>query len=283
MKKVINNILVPVDFGKQSDVAIEKAVQLANHFHCGLHILHVENASFIPLAVEGNFFTNGKGNDKADAADKLSLLENRYAPMVNKGLPFQVCIEKGNTEQMIVEYAVRNHIDFIVIGKSNKTKLGDFFHRLNINRIARKTNSAVLTVKPNPALDSIRNIVLPVDAHLPVRKIMFAGYLAKIFGSKIHLIALTRQFPVPRVEDTVYLYKTYQLLKTNTNLSVECHTVPGENIAETTLEYAQQINADLIVVNPGKELLLSGFLNRLFARFITSESGIPVMTIAPSH
>ncbi|HVK48305.1 MAG TPA: universal stress protein, partial [Pseudobacter sp.] len=69
----------------------------------------------------------------------------------------------------------------------------------------------------------------------------------------------------------------------NTNLNIECHTIHGGNIADTTLQYATDINADLIVVNPGKEMLLSGFVNRLFARLLFNESRIPVMTVAPAR
>ena len=283
MKKLINNILVPVDFGKPSMLALDKAVHMANHFRCGLHVLHVENSAIIPLTKDGNFFTAGKQPDKKDNQEKLAQLEDKYFKKVDAGLPCKAVMEKGNTEQVIVEYSIRNHIDFIVVGKSNRVLLGNLFQSLSINRLARKTNSAIVTVKSKPAFENIRNIVLPVGTHLPLRKIMFASYLAEKFNARIHLIALTKRFPVTRVEDTLYLYKTYQLLKEKTALSVECHTIPGANIADSTLEYAQQINADLIVVNPGKELLLSGFINRMFARFITNESRIPVMTIAPSQ
>jgi K+-sensing histidine kinase KdpD len=158
-----------------------------------------------------------------------------------------------------------------------------FSRSFNINRISKKTGCPVLTVKGTARLEAIKNIVLPVDAHLPLRKVMFASYLARHFNARIHLIALSEPGDEDNVENKVYLYKTYQLLRENTNLTVECHTVHGGNIADTTLEYARQINADLIVVNPGKEMLLSGFVNRLFARLLFNESRIPVMTVAPAR
>jgi hypothetical protein len=110
---------------------------------------------------------------------------------------------------------------------------------------------------------------------------MFASYLAKQFNSRIHLIAISNKHKKAEPDDTIYLYKAYQLLRDNTNLRIECHTVAGENLADSTLEYAQKVDADLIVVNPGKESLLPGFLNRFFTRFFFNEPGIPVMTISP--
>lgn len=278
MKKLFNNILVPVEFNRHSELALQKALSIANQFDCHLHVLHIESQvipgekTLLPPLVE---------EDELSAMDKLQQWKEKYSTQLLPGLQFFIIEKKGKKEQMIVEYVKLHQIDLIVIGKPYQLFPGNVFASVNINRLSRKTECPVLTVKAKSALEKVRIIVLPVDAHLPIRKIMFASYLARKFNARIHLIAVTASYPKQTIQEMAYLYKTYQLLKENTNLTIECHAVPGANIAETTLEYARQVNADLIVVNPGKELLLSGFMNRLFARFLFNESRIPVMTIAP--
>ena len=64
------------------------------------------------------------------------------------------------------------------------------------------------------------------------------------------------------------MYKSYRLLRENTDLPIECLTVPGENLAEIAWDYARKIKADLILVGSGKESLLSGFLNVLRSRVL---------------
>jgi nucleotide-binding universal stress UspA family protein len=179
------------------------------------------------------------------------------------------------------EYAIKNYIDVITVGRSGHLP-GSFFGSLSVNRLARRTQSAVLTLNDGLSLENVQNIVLPVSAHLPMRKIMLASYIARKYKAKIHLVGLSKRYPLTSVNDALYLYKTFQLLRENTNLEVEYHILHGDNIADKTLEYARGIDADLIVVNPGKELLLSGFINKLFTRFIFNESAIPVMTINPA-
>ncbi len=280
MKKLFNNILVPVDFGQLSDSAIKKALIIANHFQCDLHLLHVESKGIVK-ADQALLQTFSEG-EPVNYAEKLEELRNKFGPRLEDGLHLFTALRKGNKEQHIAEYALLQQIDLVIIGRPSGLFPGKLLRPVNINRLSRKTGCPVLSVKASADLEKIRNIVLPVDAHLPIRKIMFASYLAKHFNAKIHLVALTEPYAPTEREELVYLYKTYQLLRDNTNLVVECHPMPGENIADTTLEFARQIDADLIVVNPGKELLLSGFINRLFARFIFNESRIPVMTVAPA-
>lgn len=279
MQKLFTNVLVPVDLGRQSVSAIRKAITIANQFQCNIHLLYVEKAILPPEKQLLQVLSEGEIDD---TEKELWQLKERYTNRLEIGLQFHTAIRKGNKEQQIVEYALLHQIDLIIVGKPTRVLAANLFRSVNINRLSRKAGCPVLTVKTAATFDSIRNIVLPVDAHLPIRKIMFASYLARHYNARIHLIALSEPYPRAKVEDMVYLYKSYQLLRDNTNLNIECHTVPGGNIADTTLEYARQIDADLIVVNPGKELLLSGFINRLFARFIFNESRIPVMTVAPA-
>jgi K+-sensing histidine kinase KdpD len=108
---------------------------------------------------------------------------------------------------------------------------------------------------------------------------MFASYLAQYHDARIHLVALKEDAEGEAEKDNSYLYKAYQLLRDNTDLAIECHPVMGENIADTTLQYAEKVNADLIVVQPGKEVELPGFLNNIFSRFLFSASRIPVMAV----
>jgi hypothetical protein len=168
------------------------------------------------------------------------------------------------------------------MGTFQKPILGNLFGTLSINRLSWKVNQPVLTVKLKQAGQEIRHIVIPVHGNLPIRKITLASYIANQFNAKIHLVGLSKHFE-EGIDETMYLSKAYQLLCDNTKLEIVCHREPDMNIADATLKYAQQVEADLIIVNSGKELLLSGFINRLFARFIFNESKIPVMTIAPTR
>jgi nucleotide-binding universal stress UspA family protein len=277
MNKLFNNILVPIDFSHASELAIEKAIDIANHFKCHIHLLFAESSGLLatqPLTISKNL-----GLATADAASKLYQLQNKYTYQLHPGLSFHSCFRKGNRNRSIIEYAIRHQIDLVIIGKAPRTINTLISGGCNVNEISNHIDCPVMSVRQDAANEGWMNIVLPICSMLPVRKMMFASYLARKYNSKIHLVSIAGDYGKD-ADCKRYLYKAYQLLRDNTNLNIECHTVPGHNIADTTLRFAKKINADLILVNPGKECHLSGIFNRLLPASLFNESRIPVMAIS---
>jgi nucleotide-binding universal stress UspA family protein len=275
MKKLFNNILVPSFRLQTADPAVERAIHIANHLGSHLHVIHVEKNGYPGKARQ----TTGSDNQfQLVDDDKMTILRKQYSMRLKPGLQLYLSVRNGIKERIITEYAIQHSIDLVILGRTKKGWLFD--PALDVNRLSMNIECPVLTVKDTPHLEKLRNIVLPVNSHLPVRKIIMASYFANAFNAKIHLIALAKHMKSSEGH-APYLYKSYQLLNDNTKLSVECHAIAGESLADTTLEYAERIKADLIVVNPGKELRLRGFTHWLFPRFIFNKCPIPVMTISP--
>jgi hypothetical protein len=113
-----------------------------------------------------------------------------------------------------------------------------------------------------------------------MRKLLFATYLAKLSHSTIHLVSPGGGTVGAAGEERESLQKSYRLLRENTDLLVECRAMPDENLAEAAWSYAKKIKADLILIGPGKESLLSGWLNALRSRWLFNVSRIPVMTVS---
>lgn len=277
MKKLFNNILVPAFRLQTADPAVERAIHIANHLGCHLHVIHVEKNAW-PGEYANRPGHPGHDNQFQLDDDRMTILRSQYSMRLHPGLKLHLSVRKGIKEKIITEYAIQHSIDLVILGRTKKWWFFDT--ALDVNRLAQNIDCPVLTVKDTPHLEKLRNIVLPVNSHLPVRKIIMASYFANAFDAKIHLIALSKHMKTSEGH-APYLYKSYQLLNDNTKLSVECHAIAGENLADTTLEYAKRIKADLIVVNPGKELRLRGFTRFLFPRFIFNKCPIPVMTISP--
>jgi len=58
MSANLYNIMVPVDFTGKNKWAIAKAIELANTFHCNIHLVHVLHKPVIPfIPVDKSKFT----------------------------------------------------------------------------------------------------------------------------------------------------------------------------------------------------------------------------------
>jgi nucleotide-binding universal stress UspA family protein len=277
MKKLFSNILVPVDLGNPSGNVIREAMELARTFECNVHLLFMLPPAGRRYTHPGNWFKT-----EEDINQRILKLYAGYIMHLPPPLLLHTATGKGRHETLITNYAIKHPIDLVVMGRSHPLLSAGWLRQSAFSRLSKRIGCPVLTLHSSASLESLRNIVLPVSrSFLPLRKLMFATYLAKKFNSRLHLITLSPKRPAPADDDNAYLLKAYRLIRDNTEVPVECKTLPGENLATTTLQYARDVKADLIVINPGKESLLSGLLNRLFSRFLFDESRIPVMMVAP--
>ncbi|RYY30852.1 MAG: universal stress protein [Chitinophagaceae bacterium] len=278
MTKLFNNIMVAIDYSSKSTIAIERAIDIANHFKCHVHLVYAEAQGLISWEHRPGNGGADPGPDSSQA--RLYELQNKYTYQLEPGLSMFASIRKGNKNKSIIEYAVRNQIDLVVVSNTGTIINQIFTRSFNVQEISRRLECPVLSVRHSYGEDKLHNIVLPICSALPIRKIMFASYLARKYNSRIHLLAIANERSDANPDHNQYLHKAYQLLRDNTTLSIECHTMRGHNIADTTLRFSEKINADLIVVNPGEESMLSGFVNKLLKGTLFNESRIPVMTIS---
>ena len=279
MEKLLKQILVVVDFSEKSRQVLDSILPMANELKCDIHLLYIVQPSVLPFTINASQIIAVKADQTALATSRMMAMQGEYIPQMEKGRFIYSHVMEGSIERSIRNFTMRHEIDLVIITHRRRFAWSKYLCRININRLARKTQCPVLNIPESAHIHQIRNIVLPVTNVLPLRKIMFASYLAQYHDARIHLVALKEDAEGETEKDNSYLYKSYQLLRDNTDLAIECHPVMGENIADTTLQYAEKVNADLIVVQPGKEAELPGFLNNIFSRFLFSASRIPVMAV----
>ena len=208
MNKLFNNILVPVDFSDASELAIEKAIDIANHFKCNIHLVF---AHANPGVKKSRHFVKGITGSSIDAQTRLYQLQNRFTYQLHPGLSFQSCFRKGNRSRGIVDYALTHHIDLVILGRATGMLRGLVNGRYNISEITNRIDCPVLTVRKDNSDDRWMNIVLPVCSMLPVRKMMFASYLARKYNSRIHLVSIADDKNETSEDSNQYLSRAYQL------------------------------------------------------------------------
>lgn len=279
MERLLKQILVVVDFSAKCRQVLDSILPMANELKCDIHLLYVLQPSVLPFTFSRHQLIAVKSDLTAMATSRMMAMQGDYITRMDKGRFIYSHVMEGTIEHSVRSFTMKHEIDLVIVTHRRRFAWSNWLNRININRLTKKIQCPVLNIPESAHIHRIQNIVLPVTNVLPLRKIMFASYLAQYHQARIHLVAIQESSQDNTVKDDSYLYKSYQLLRDNTNLAIECHPVAGENIADTTLQYAQKVNADLIVVQPGKESELPGFLNNIFSRFLFSASRIPVMAV----
>lgn len=284
MYKLFNNILIPVTFSSASDRLIEKGIEFANLYCCNIHLLHITSSPLkgIKKGFAGLYPTRKKNTDITDikgADSRLKKLVNKYHDQLRNGLKIIVHSENGNTNDVAIDYIVQNHIDLVwdVVPASMLRPGKSHF---DANKIASRTNVAVITIPEYRKLNHLYLMVIPVTDFMPLKKLMYCIYLAQHFNTTIHLLGITDKenyTETKRVQK--YLQRSYQLIRDNSNASINMTIKDGQNIAKTVKEYAADKHADLVIVNSENQNDFNRTLSGFFARLLQKKILLPILTV----
>jgi len=281
MKEDFKRILLLTDFSQASFHAAEEAAMIATKFNSELHILHVSSNSKLSwlLAPEVYFFHLAESEKEKDRSNKALLKKLKLELEERFRLNIQCHESEGKLCETVNKYVDEFQIDLVILGAKKENWFKELFVESKAKDIIRSVNSEVLCVYPESNSNRLKKIVLPIGKHVPKRKIKLAYELAKKFAANVHLISLTKNGHSLSSEDTKTLMASYQYLKDITNIPIECKTVFGNNLAQATIQYAENIGADLILVNAGSESFFKDTVLRRWSGNIVNHSSIPVLSV----
>jgi nucleotide-binding universal stress UspA family protein len=283
MKPVqIKKILVPVDFSSTSLIAFEHAVNLAKTFNASLFLLHV---------IEKNLFMHdiflpetrmiNVDNIANIAEEKLN--ELAQSALHDASIVATVIVKQGKVSREIIKVADDTGADVIVMGTHGASGIEEFFIGSNAERVVVNAHCPVLTVHENARIPKFDNIILPVDNSVASRqKLAHAVFIASYYKSKIHVLGLLTD---EDDDEHVKLFKlkieqVNEFLEKN-KISHESTIIPSTNHSNTIMRFAEERNADLIIIMTEQELDGPGIFLGVSAQRIVNHSDIPVMSVSP--
>lgn len=281
MQKLFNKILVPVDFSTKSKLAVAKACDLAKHYDCSIHLLHVVAISpFAAIALtEGPMAIPYPDIENRGAIEvEFKKLLETTERLDGKCLKMEYSILQGTWDEAIIDFAIHNDYDLVLVGqKESLLKKRSMF--INPDKIAAKANIPVITVPSNKKIIKLLNILIPITDFLPVRKLMYGVYIANGFDTTIKLLGIENDKSHEKVQH--YLRKAAQLIKDNSPIKVITETIHSENVAEALNQFTRKQPSDLIIINPQTQTKMPGFFSSLFGNILQKYSAPPILTVNP--
>lgn len=276
MQEGFKRILTLIDFSEASLHAVDEAALIASKFNSKLHLLHVTNSTPSYLLTP-EIYVLKIADDSDTPVEKLKKikqdLDDRF------GIDIEYHEAEGKLREIVNKHAQQLNADLVVLGTHRENWFRELFFKNKAREIIKSVNTEVLCVYPDSNSNRLKKIVLPIGKFIPKRKIRLAYELAKKFAANVHLICLNKNGTSLSSEETKVLMASYQYLKDITNIPVECRTVPGNNLAQATVQYAENIGADLILVNAGSESFFKNTVLRRWRGSIVNHSSIPVLSV----
>ena len=286
----MKNLLVPTDFSAESHHAFEVALQLAKQTGGRVTLLHVLEA---PEAATANFSTfggpvnggelpnNDGGMDRIFVIKLMEVTKRRLhalrteAETLAPGVTVGDGVEMGRIGEGILQAVERHGCDLVVMGAQGHGAMENFFVGSNTERLIRLATVPVLTVKHQQAQFEVRNIVFPSDFTDEATSAI-AGLQqvqAAFPNATVHLL---------HVADGAETQATQQQQQAFAQRAGLTNFQPGTISAHSTSagieQYAQQVNADLVVIPTHARSGLSRFLQTSIAETVATHALPPVLT-----
>jgi nucleotide-binding universal stress UspA family protein len=255
------SILVPIDSTEQTIIALNQSYNLAR----------LTNSRIVLLTVD-------EENNPTAAQKRLAELAKEAAE--KSGQPVETMVRKGNVYEEISKVAdVLNPL--LMIGLTSKITLNKIIGK-NAFKMVRESKHPVITIRGKVHRDGCKTILLPLDLTKQTReKVDRAIELAKQFDANIRVISILTQTD-EESENKLISYSN-QVWKHIKSQDIRCtiKTLRGTNIPQMILDYAHEVEADLILIMSKAELNVKEFFIGTVAQRIINESDIPVLSYRP--
>jgi nucleotide-binding universal stress UspA family protein len=261
MSNSTSSILVPIDSTEQTIIALNQSYNLAR----------LTNSKIVLLTVD-------EDNNTIAAQKRLADLAKEAAE--KSGCPVETMVRKGNVYEEIQKVAdVLNPL--LVVGLTSKITLNKIIGK-NAFKMVRESKHPVITIRGKVHRDGCKTILLPLDLTKQTReKVDKAIQLAKQFDACIRVISILTQTD-EESENKLISYSN-QVWKHIKSQDIRCtiKTLRGTNVTQMILDYAEEVEADLILIMSKAELNVKEFFIGTVAQRIINESEIPVLSYRP--
>jgi nucleotide-binding universal stress UspA family protein len=279
----MKKILVPTDFSKPAQIAVEVARDIAKKSGAELLLLHViEEATGGSFNVEGQVDLEGNMEEKmftlALIKKARKQMETLLSSSLVEGVKVKSALRIGTPFHGMRTIITDSKVDLVVMGTAGHTKVEEMIIGTNTEKVVRHAKCPVLTVQKKPAKSEFKSIVYATA--LSKHEEPFANVVKQMQGlyedSVVHLVRINTPGNFQRdvvVRKYMQDFAKKQMLKKYTinifnDLSEE----------EGIIYFADSINADLVAMATHGRTGFAHVLAGSIAEDVVSHSKRPVLT-----
>lgn len=254
-------LLIPIDFTEQSILAIKQAYNLAKYTHSKIVLLH----AYDKVGLE--------------RYDDLKALVKKIEE--ESGVPTDFMNVKGNIYVELPRVAEEIKATLVLLGIESHISRKDII-KASAFQMIRECKTPVISIRGKDNRDGCENILLPLDLSRESReKVDIAIQFAHYFGSSIRILSVFSLSDAAYENQLLaYAHQVKQYIK-GKGISCSNKSIASDSIAETVVDYANKIEADLIIIMNKPSLSLKEYFSGSEAQKVVDISNLPVMTVNP--
>lgn len=260
-------IVVPWDFTHVAEHALAHAVKISRMVGNEVCLLHIVDEKIKPA-------------EEREKNASLTRVAEENGKKYNMHIASQ--ITKGNIFSAISSFANDKEASLVVMGTHGMKGMQKLTGSWALKVIVKSKVPFIVVQDPPRDQERYHNIVFPVDFRGENKeKIKMAIFMGKYFDSKVHMLKTATSDKILAKKTAVNAGFAIKYLIQN-NIEYEIHEVPKSDIAQQTIDFAQKINADLILIVTTKNITFADYMIGANEQYIIANSSkIPVCCVNP--
>jgi len=260
-------IVVPWDFTNVAGHALAHAVKISRMVGNNICLLHIADPSI---------------NAKDEAAKRSQLQQITEESTRKYNSPITFHISKGSIFTAIADYAHEADASLVVMGTHGMKGMQKLTGSWALKVIVKSKIPFIVVQDPPEDQERYHNIVFPIDFRGENKeKMKMAIFMGKYFESKIHMLVSVSSDKNLLKKTNINLNFAVKYLIQN-NIEYEIHEVSKGNFAQQTIDFAQKINADLLLIMTTKNITVADYVIGASEQYIIANSSkIPVCCVNP--
>jgi nucleotide-binding universal stress UspA family protein len=278
----MKKILVPTDFSKPAQWALEVAIRIAKKANGKIILLHVVEQPTSESFNVGAQVSVGEGWE--DKLFTMKLIERNKIQLEeaakfaeNAGVVVARELKLGNPFQGIKSVITEHKVDLVVMGTSGRSKFEEIVVGSNTERVVRLAKCPVLTVHEKPSEKDFANIVYATSMNENEKE--FAEVVKnaqEMYHAKIHLVRINTPTNFQPDHLTLNIMNNFARKIKLQNYTINVFSDRTEE--EGILHFASIINADLIAMATHGRTGFTHVLVGSIAEDVVNHASKPVLT-----
>lgn len=278
----MKTILIPVDFSKESDKALEVASKVAKKINAKIVLTHM-------AGVEDNLINKASSNATGmEAVYYSKLTAKKYEAFLDKefldGITVEPVLQKQLNFSGICEFAKEIDAGLIVMGSHGSKGISEIFVGSNTEKVVRTSDIPVLVVKDNEISFEPEKILFVSDFNTEnVRAYEKVKTVAEMLTASVELVYVNLPSEAFRSTSEVDETLLNFFKEANHPKPVEAiqmvNRVADYSVEQGALNFAQVSGADIIAIPTHGRKGFAHFLQGSISEDIANHSIGPVLTV----
>ena len=276
----MKKILVPTDFSKQAEIAIDLASQIAKRTGDTVKLVHVYEypvaTAYTTLDVGGPDPVEGElAREMVEQSRKN--LDDTAKKLIDAGINVEQELKMGNPFINLSEELKDEKVDLVIMGSKGTSGLEETLIGSNTEKVVRYANCPVISVKEPLSVDNINNVVFASNFKEVDRDLIYAlKNLQKMLDCTIHFVRINTlnnfepdNYAKNRMKNWVRENKFEEFtLRVYNDVEEE----------DGIIHYAEEINADLLALGTHGRTGFGRLFSGSLAEDVVNHSKRPIWT-----